>query len=413
MDLVVSPAGDGSISINGIAPNTYPARRTFNDRLSLTLEAQPAPGYYFVRWSGDLTGTQNPLTVEIDSSSVITANFARIVHSISMGVHGGGTTEPPVGVHEYNEGETVDIRAIPDEGWQFDGWSGGVYSPELATTSLIVGSDKAITASFSPVVHTISMEVEGGGSTKPAAGNHQYDEGETVNIQAFPESGWYFDGWSGGVSRPELALTTLLVSTDKTVTASFSPIVHTVSMDVEGSGSTEPAVGSYDHNHGDMVDIRAIPDEGWRFDEWSGDVSDPKSAVTTLTVSAGKKVTASFSPIVHTVSIDVEGSGSTEPAVGSYDHNHGDMVDIRAIPDEGWRFDEWSGDVADSASSVTTTVASSDKIVTARFARVESGWWQTLHNIYDGVMEVFRSMAGLFSSATDRSVISSPSAMRY
>ena len=107
MELDVSPAGDGSISINGITPRTYPARRTFNDRLSAMLEAQPEPGYYFDRWSGDLSGTENPVKIEIDSSSVITANFSPIVHTISIKVHGEGTTEPPVGASTCASGSQV------------------------------------------------------------------------------------------------------------------------------------------------------------------------------------------------------------------------------------------------------------------------------------------------------------------
>ena len=38
-------------------------------------EAQPAPSYYFVSWSGDLTGNENPAEVRINTNTTIVAHF--------------------------------------------------------------------------------------------------------------------------------------------------------------------------------------------------------------------------------------------------------------------------------------------------------------------------------------------------
>ncbi len=111
----------------------------------------PAPGYYFASWSDDLAGAENPVSLDILYDSLITADFSPIVHTISLEVDGNGSTEPAVGTHEYNEGDAVSITAIPDEGWQFDGWSGDVTDPQLTITTLIVTSDKTVTADFSRV----------------------------------------------------------------------------------------------------------------------------------------------------------------------------------------------------------------------------------------------------------------------
>jgi len=118
----VSLVGNGSIALNGDIVESYPADSKFYGRISVTLEAMPAPGYYFANWSGDLAGTENPVSLDIFYDSLITANFSPIVHAISLEVDGNGSTEPAVGTHEYNEGDVVSITAIPDEGWQFDGW---------------------------------------------------------------------------------------------------------------------------------------------------------------------------------------------------------------------------------------------------------------------------------------------------
>ena len=149
MKLDVSPVSGGSITLNGVTLESYPADGTFYGRISVTLEAMPAPGYYFANWSGDLAGAENPVSLDILHNSLITADFSPIVHTISLEVDGNGSTEPVVGTHEYNEGDVVSITAIPDEGWQFDGWSGDVTDPQLTMTTLIVTSDKTITADFS------------------------------------------------------------------------------------------------------------------------------------------------------------------------------------------------------------------------------------------------------------------------
>lgn len=44
----------------------------------VSVEAQPAPGYFFVGWSGDLSGSTNPTTITLDQDRTIGANFALI-----------------------------------------------------------------------------------------------------------------------------------------------------------------------------------------------------------------------------------------------------------------------------------------------------------------------------------------------
>ncbi|MDD5509753.1 MAG: InlB B-repeat-containing protein [Dehalococcoidales bacterium] len=370
----------------------FPASHRFYGREFVDLEAIPAPGYYFNNWSGDLTGTENPVSVNVTHDSLIVANFSPIVHTLSLEVDGSGSIQPAAGAYQYNEGEVVTIKAVPNQGWQFDGWSGGVTNPDLTTTTVTVSSDKTVTAEFTPIVHNLSLGVDGSGSTKPVVGTHRYREGDVVTVIAITGEGWRFDGWSGDVTNSESAVTTVTVSSNKTVTANFTPIVHTLSLGVDGIGSIQPAAGAHEYNEGDVVTITATPGEGWQFDGWSGDVADSKSAVTTVTVSSDETVTANFTPIVHTLSLGVDGIGSVQPAAGTHDYNEGDVVTITATPGEGWQFDGWSGDVADSKSAVTIVTVSSDKTVTANFSQAEPSWWRALHTIYDKAMAMFRSL---------------------
>ena len=113
--LTASAGEGGSVSGGG----------TFSSGTQVSLTATPNSGYSFSSWSNG--STANPLTVTLNSNTSITANFQVIVNSYTLtltageggSVNGGG---------EYEEGTEVTITAIPEEGYEFTGWSDGSLS---------------------------------------------------------------------------------------------------------------------------------------------------------------------------------------------------------------------------------------------------------------------------------------------
>ena len=63
------------------------------------------------------------------------------------------------------------------------------------------------------------------------------------------------------------------------------------------------------------------------------------------------------------------------PAGSNNSYEEGTVIDITAIPDSGWQFDIWTGDVDDVGSANTTVTMDSDKTVSADFSQVKPGWW--------------------------------------
>jgi uncharacterized repeat protein (TIGR02543 family) len=224
--------------------------------------------------------------------------------TLTMAVNGNGSTTPAVGAHDYSEGDVIDITATAASGWQFDGWTGDVANSSSTNTTVTMDAGKTVTASFSEippeaVTVTLTMAVNGSGSTTPAVGTHQYAEGEVVNITATAASGWQFDGWTGDVANSGSASTAVTTDASKTVTANFSEIppeavTVTLTMAVNGSGSTTPAVGDHEYTEDEVVNITATAADGWLFTGWTGSVADPNSASTTVTMDASKTVTANF-----------------------------------------------------------------------------------------------------------------------
>jgi hypothetical protein len=68
----------------------------------------------------------------------------------------------------------------------------------------------------------------------------------------------------------------------------------------EGGSVIAPDEGNFAYEEGTVVDLKAEPDEGYQFVEWSGDVdtiADAQAASTTITVNDDYSITATFEEI--------------------------------------------------------------------------------------------------------------------
>ena len=146
-DLSISTPANATISINGenVLSNLY------SENTIVSIMAIPNAGYRFDGWSGDAPGTDNPLSVTMDADKNISASFSEIPASqfgLTVNAGLGGSVDPPGGV--YDEGQVVDVTAIPDAGYQFDGWSGDATGTDNPL-SVTMDANKNIGANFSVV----------------------------------------------------------------------------------------------------------------------------------------------------------------------------------------------------------------------------------------------------------------------
>lgn len=138
--------------------------------------------------------------------------------------------------------------------------------------------------------------------------------------------------------------------------------------------SSYPATFTF--TNGASVRLEAIPAPGYYFTNWSGDLSVTTNPIT-ITIDCNKKTTANFSQIMHTLTIHVNGSGSTSPTAGKHSYPDGTIVSITATPDSGWQFDSWTGDIAELDVTTTILTMDSNKTVAASFSQVKPSWWLT------------------------------------
>ncbi|CAL2094886.1 InlB B-repeat-containing protein [Tenacibaculum sp. 190524A05c] len=362
-------ATNGTVSTN---PN--PTGGTYDNGTSVVLTATPASGYQFDGWSGDATGTTNPLTIVMNEDKTIAPMFSLIPVQYTLTINasnGTVSTNPNATGGTYDDGTSVELTATPASGYQFDGWSGDATGTTNPLT-ITMDADKTVTAMFSKIQRRLTINASNGTvSTNPNPTGGTYDDGTSVVLTAIPAtSGYQFDGWSGDATGTTNPLT-IVMDSDKTVTAMFSKIQRTLTINAtNGSVSTNPNPLGGTYDDGTSVELTATPDAGYQFDGWSGNATGTTNPLT-IVMDSDKTVTAMFSKIQRTLTINAtNGSVSTNPNPVGGTYDDGTSVELTATPDAGYQFDGWSGN-ATGTTNPLTIVMDSDKTVTAMFSKIQ------------------------------------------
>ena len=140
--------------------------------------------------------------------------------TLTMSQDGNGTVVPAVGTHNYIEGKKVMLVAAPDADNKFIEWTGDVVEDNDASpTQITMDGNKSVEAVFA-ATFLLTLVSTGGGTTIPAPGVIEYIGGKVVNLKAYPNEGFEFDGWSGDVTNTG-DVYALTMNADKTVAATF------------------------------------------------------------------------------------------------------------------------------------------------------------------------------------------------
>jgi NOL1/NOP2/fmu family ribosome biogenesis protein len=219
----------------------------------------------------------------------------------------GSVTQSATGAEQ---GETITVAATANEHWQFTGWSGD-HSGSQNPASIVMDRDKSVTALFASQQYPLTLTIEGEGTVQQEIAQARatdYPIGTTVRLTAQPEQGWAFSEWQGdlqGVENP--AEITITGQTD--ITAVFERREYPLLITIEGEGSVSVELKSGTQTsdgflYESVVEISAIPQDGWEFVEWSGDV-DGTSSTVELVIDNNIAVTARFDLIPAQFSVDL------------------------------------------------------------------------------------------------------------
>jgi hypothetical protein len=247
---------------------------------SVSVSAVPDSGYEFLGWSGDAGGVVNPLTLTLDASKNVRAEFRRtgvVSYPATITVNGPGTVRRVPDLGEYESGTEVDFVAEPSAGAVFSGWQGLVSSSQKRIRVTMNGPIQ-MTAGFKSV-YPVATEARGEGQILLSPPDANYVEGTSVALTAKPAEGWGFVQWSGdlGTTAQESALT---VDAPKRVVAEFARL-GTLTLKNIGQGTVFKVPEGSLFLPGTSVRLNATPAPGWKFIRWSGGATgtNPELAV--------------------------------------------------------------------------------------------------------------------------------------
>jgi hypothetical protein len=130
----------GSVILN-------PAGGVYNSGDEVLLTPAKVLGYKFSFWSGDLSGSAVPGKITMNANKSVVANYITIpTYKLTSSVSNGIIDITPAG-HYYEEGTVVTLNAKNNYGYSFNGWGGDITDTK-STTTLVMNSDKNITANF-------------------------------------------------------------------------------------------------------------------------------------------------------------------------------------------------------------------------------------------------------------------------
>jgi len=145
-----------------------------------------------------------------------------------------------------------------------------------------------------------TSSTEGGSVTTPGEDTFTYGEEFVVDLVATPDEGYRFGEWIGDVSTiadVEAAATNITMNGDYSITAEFVKQYDLTISSTEGGSITKPGEDTFTYDEGTVVDLIAEAEEGYRFGEWTGDVStiaDVEAAATNITTNSDYSITAEF-----------------------------------------------------------------------------------------------------------------------
>ena len=374
---------------------------TFAAGTSVTLTETPNTGLSFLGWGGACSGT-GPCVISMSSNQSVTASFGLSTFTLSLTKSGNGTiSSSPSGINcgsgcssSFNAGTVVSLKATPDGGYTFSGWSGACSG--TGNCSVTMASNQNVGATFTAIPLLSVTKVGNGTITSTPSGincgpncSFAYAQGSSVSLAATPDSGYTFSGWSGACSGTSTCNVTM--SAAQSVTATFTalpnvfskltvtrPTLGVIASDVAKINCGIKAVAcSNSLQQGTVITLTAAPKAGYYTKGWSGCTSSTGDSCVLTIGGAPMGVSATFAPTPKfnlRVTKNKLGTVTSDPAGINCKANvtscsskifSGTKVTLTATPNAGRTFVGWTG--ACSGKDVCSLTMDGAKGVNATF----------------------------------------------
>ena len=360
----------GSVEIVG-----YPTlSESIEEGTSLTVKATANTGWTFSKWtdeSGTTASSSSNYSFTVSEDVTLTAHFTKLTYTvtaISNPLNGGQIT----GTGTFNYGESANIEAIPNSGYEFLYWT---YSGNVVTDNpyiFTVTENITLTANFkreNTFIVTVLINPEGAGTVTGAG---EYNLNEEVTLKANPNTGWDFVNWTDKDGEiitisDEYVFT---ITEDIVLTANFKEKTYTIFIsddcgDTFGEGRIV--------KHGETETVILTAQSGYHITFfYVDDVNIPESVASGIYTFVN--VTSNHNVVVcyeinksYTVTVIATEGGSVE-IVGyttlSETFDEGTNITVKATVNQDWKFKNWTDESGAIVSLLTTYPFSVTKNVT-------------------------------------------------
>ena len=294
-NLQTSIIGSGTLSTN-------PPNGSYASNSVVTLTATAALHWAFDHWTGDVTGTNNPISVTMNGPRSVQAVFVQNAFPLTLTTPGGGNVTANGSIISpatfYPTGTVVSIVATASNGWSFLGWQGsasGTNNP----LNITINQTNIIQAMFGTVAAINSL-----GGVIVMSQPNPIPYGTSLTVSAVPDPGNYFVTWFGNVSGTNAPTRITVTSASPSITALFAPLPagkYTLSVVVNGNGFVTNNPQRNYYNPGDTVTVRATNNAGAFFFGWAQDATGTGNPLTVL-MTTNKTIQANFG-VAPTVSV--------------------------------------------------------------------------------------------------------------
>ncbi|RYU73852.1 InlB B-repeat-containing protein, partial [Hymenobacter persicinus] len=262
--LNVTTTGSGTVAKS-------PERAQYAAGATVLLTATPAAGQLFTGWSGDATGTTNPLMVPMSANRNITANFA-LAAVTSFTLINSDTDQD---IQALAPGATLNLNALPTRNLNI----------RANTNPAIVGS---VEFTLRGAQSQNQMESVAPYALFSDAQGNYFDWPPAVGTYTLTATA-YSGGGGGGTPGASTSITF-------TVTDQAGAVEHTLSVLTSGDGTVSKSPAQATYRNGTSVVLTATPGSGQQFSGWSGNATGTANPLT-VTMTSSKTITASFVPV--------------------------------------------------------------------------------------------------------------------
>lgn len=372
MDLIVNGSVNQAETTYALTVNHGTGSGNYTEGAEINISANEAPdGKQFSGWTGDVAivsdvNSSSTVITMPASDATVTANYESIPEEkYTLTVNSG------IGSGNYTEGTTVPIQAdAAPSGMIFDQWSGDI--------SAIIDINNASTSVFMPPSNiTISAnykEIPNGDSVVITnISKSTYQTGIlSMGNEYYVDRSYTLTGIPANMEGLQMIMP---ANNDKNQTAvpywSFDVSEATIVFVAYDSRATSlpdwmssyTATGNQINTTDVPLDVYAIDVQAGTVEMGANSAQGSAGANTNyLTIVDGQ---AGDTPVTYQLGVSAtNGSITKNPDKSAYEA--GETVEITAIPDPGYLFDSWSGDVSGS-DNPASIVMDADKSVTANF----------------------------------------------